>query len=83
MGSRWRITSEQNGRESISSVVLADDEWQKHLDIEARLHRLSGWEVAEVRTDDDLHTVAVVARLGPITRVLSARESGPFDDTLT
>lgn len=78
---RWRITTEQNGHYSVSSVLLGDGEWQEHLEGEADVHRACGWQVAEVRTDDD-QLVAFAARAGRTVRVISARESDPFNDEI-
>ncbi len=73
---RYRLVSTQNdGRPHVSSVVLFEDEVEEHLDAEATLHEMAGWLVE--RGDN-----WVIARRGETTRTISVRVSEPMDDSL-
>ena len=41
----WRLVYEQSGRESVSTVVLAEEEVSEQIKCEASLHLFAGWKV--------------------------------------
>jgi hypothetical protein len=75
-GDRYRIVEirpDKGGVEYPSTVILAEDEVEFRLAVEAELHEMSGWEVT---TGDNI----VVCRRGDMVRVLEARKYDPFND---
>ena len=75
---RYRLVSQSNRSPDphVSSVLMAEDEVEEHLDAEAYLHELGGWTVTRGMG-------TVICRRGPITRVISVRKSSPMDDSVT
>ena len=80
-GTRARIVSETNGHRHVSSVVLAPHEIQRHLEVDADLHRAAGWSVDELRAGDGriLQVLAVSTRLGKKRKVW-AQTFDPMSD---
>ena len=76
-GSRWRIVTTQGTKAHVSSVVLSEEEAREHLDLEAGIHEKFGWIVT--RGADVVVARKRVAK-GLLERVLTIRETDPFDD---
>lgn len=75
-GERYRIVEirpDKGGAEYPSSVILAEDEIEPWLSVEAELHKNSGWEVTPGQN-------MLVCRRGTLVRVLEARMYDPFND---
>jgi len=70
---RFRLVDTQNGNRHVSSVVLAEEEVEPHLDAEATMHRLAGWRVTRGEG-------IVVCRKGRKRRSIHVESFTPFDD---
>lgn len=73
--SRHRLVTETNGRQHVSSVVLAPDELEDTLDSEMFMHAAAGWQVTRYKD-------MVQCRRGEATRWIWIRTRQPEDDTL-
>jgi hypothetical protein len=80
---RYRLVTTTNrfGRSSehVSSVVLAREDVQPSLEVEAEMHEAAGWTVERLeRTGEGLFAV-IVHRAGR-ARTIEARAFSPMDD---
>lgn len=57
----WRMVTEQDGHESVSTVVCAEEECPELLLAEAQLHAMAGWKVT-VTLDPHYPEVAGIVR---------------------
>lgn len=73
-GGRVRLIHCQNGREEVSTVILAPDEVADHLHAEAVLHQAAGWAVYEEPG------ALVVAQRPGVRREVYARTFDPMED---
>lgn len=75
IGLRNRLVTEQNGRQHVSSVLIADEEIMDMLDWECRVHEATGWDVQR-------YGQMIRARRGSIVRWIWVRTRLPLEDTL-
>jgi hypothetical protein len=74
-GLRHRLVTEQDGTENVGGLVLAQDEIGEAIEIEVRMHQLSGWTVRRYG-----HTVRL--QKGDTVRWIWVRSREPMEDTL-
>jgi hypothetical protein len=72
---RNRLVTEQDGREHVSSVLLAPDEIPYMLETEEHMHTITGWNVTR-------HGAMLRCQRGPTIRWIWVRSRKPQDDTL-
>lgn len=80
VGVRYRIVTRTDREEFVSRVVLAADEVQEALELEAQLHNLTGgWRVSRV-LDGRGELVSVFCEGHGRSREVSARALSPMED---
>ena len=79
VGRRFRIVTEQNGSEHVSSIVLARDEIIEHIAIEADMHEATGWDVSRFALNGLM--LGFTATRGGCTRYVFGRSFTPHTDT--
>ena len=74
-GNRYRLVTEQSGREHVSSLVLSAEEAQESLLAEAWLHDVHGWAV-------ERYPSMIRAERDGIVRWIWASAREPLEDVL-